>query len=127
MRNLHLLEAAIHGRVTPGLYRWRSEARPDTVAATVEGAGWRCAVIDGTAVVDRASFDAAWAAVTPATDAGTVVVYDDVAVFAGRDPRGWAGARDAMEVAVGRAAAGGRPLLVLLRGTGGAATELPEL
>ena len=133
------LAALLARRRPPGVYRWHSSLRAADVAHAVEHAGYRCFVLDGTAVTDKAAFldtcagtfalpewfgrnwdalhdcltDLSWA---PAR--GYVVLYDGWGMLARTDSDAWSVAYDVFGAVVESWRDTGTPLSVLLRGPG---------
>jgi hypothetical protein len=142
------LAALLAGYYPAGVYQFVSRAQPVTIAMTAQVHGWRCFVVNGQRIHNKATFlqvcgaamefpgyvhhnwdafeesvsDLSWA---PA--AGYLLLYDHVANFATQQPREWGMALTVLQEAVGTWGAQGRPFFVLLRGVGGFATALPRL
>ncbi|HEU4322766.1 MAG TPA: barstar family protein [Roseiflexaceae bacterium] len=144
---MNKIDALVAGEIPPGLYRFSSRARPDTLTEELAERGWRCFWLDGGTIDDKASFlracadamqfpdyfgrnwdaleeclnDLSW---VPAD--GYVLVYDQVARFVSAEPDEWSIAADIMSGAADSCAKAGTPLYVLLRGTAGLLPELPR-
>jgi len=138
MDNLRVgaLAPVLSGRRPPAIYRFGSRAKPASVLADLDDAGWRGFHLDGRTVEDKAGFlvaigtamafpgyfgrnwdaldecitDLEWA---PAT--GYVLLYDNVRRFAGNDPTAWKTARSVLSDAVSYWSSTPTPLYVLLR------------
>lgn len=137
------------GTRAPGLYRFSSRAQANTILNDLAQAGWQGFYLNGQAVYDKASFLHAAAAAMhfPAyfghnwdafeecirdfawvpTARGYVLLYDEVANFAGRDAQSWQTARAILAEAVAEWQARGVPLYVLLRRTWRFTPDLPWL
>lgn len=134
------LQRVLRQEFTPGLYRFRSEAEPETLAGEAQAAGWQYIHLDGATIKDKAGFLAAaktafampgyvgknWDALEEAVNDlswlppgnGYVVVYDSAQVFGEHNPRGFGVACAILEGAVQNWAANGVPFYVLMRGAG---------
>lgn len=136
------------GVTPPGVYRFTSRARPETVQHAVEGHGWRFFYVDGRTVHDKATFlrqfaqamgfpeyfghnwdafaevitDLAWA---PAP--GYLILYDHVANFAAHAPKEWSTALEILGEAVAAWQGRQQPMVILLRKSGRAAPAVPWL
>ena len=141
------LEAILKGSVAPGVYRFTSQASPETLMREACAHDWRLFYLDGHTITSKATFlaacraaldlpgycgdnwdaleecvnDLAWA---PAS--GYVILYDQVANFARRDPDSWAIALDILDTAVSNWSKSGTPLHVLLRNTARLTSEIAE-
>lgn len=126
----------------------RTRATTDSICQLVEEAAFRCFMLPGQSIHDKASFLRAcrdamkfppyfghnWDALDESiTDLswvparGYVVLYDAVAHFAMRDPTQWAVALDVLQSAVAHWQTTATPMYVLLRGTRGTAPAIPVL
>ena len=145
------LQALLADPAAAGLYRLASRRRTAALREEIERAGLRCAVLDGAAIADKASFlracadalafpayfghnwdaleecltDLSW--LSPAPAGGSVLLYTQAAPFIRQAPADWATARAILEAAVAHWRGTATPLSVLLRGTAGLAPDLPEL
>ena len=145
------LQALLTDPAATGLYRLASRKRTAVLRAEIERAGLRCAVLDGTAIADKASFlracadalafpayfghnwdafeecltDLSW--LSPAPAGGVILLYTQAAPFIRRAPADWATARAILEAAVAHWRGTATPLSVLLRGTAALVPDLPEL
>jgi hypothetical protein len=142
------LDSLFTGVVTPGVYRLRSNVTPASLAVLAAEYGWRLFYLEGSQIVDKATFlaaaataldfpsyfgynwdafeelinDLAW---TPAQ--GYVILYDDVAPFATRSAPEWQVALEILREATANWQRRGVPLIALLRRAGGAAPDAPLL
>lgn len=142
------LETILKGGVAPGVYRFASRAKAETIQEEAAAQGWRCFHLDGQAIADKTSFIAAcqaafslpgyfgknWDALEEclndlswAPAAGYIVLYDHVANFAEQDPTNWGTALYILRDAAGNWGHAGTPMVVLLRQTGRLEQPVPEL
>ena len=145
---MNALRAIVHGTVAPGVYRLRTRASADSICQLIDEADFRCFLLAGQTIHDKASFLRACSRVMafPAyfghnwdafdeciTDLswmparGYVVLYDAAAHFATSAPGEWAVALDVLQAAVDRWQTTATPMYVLLRGTRGTAPQIPVL
>ncbi len=142
------VEALFSGAVAPGIYRTGLRTAPATLAHAAESRGWRTFHLDGSALATKTQFleasaramdfpsyfghnwdafeeslnDMGWA---PAQ--GYLVVFDGVEYFARAQPEEFAVALDILRDSVRRWHELGTPLIVLLRGAGRTANDVPKL
>jgi hypothetical protein len=142
------VEALFSGAVAPGVYRTALRTAPASLARAAEGHGWRAFHLDGRELATKAQFleassralgfpgysghnwdafeeslnDMSWA---PAQ--GYLVVFDGAGGLARSQPDEFAVALEILRESVRRWAALGIPLVVLLRGAGSAAGDVPRL
>ena len=142
------VEALFSGAVAPGIYRTGLRTAPATLAHAAESRGWRAFHLDGSALATKAQFleagaramdfpsyfghnwdafeeslnDMSWA---PAQ--GYLVVFDGVEHFARAQPEEFTVALDVLRESVRRWHELGTPLVVLLRGPGRTANDVPKL
>lgn len=142
------VEALFSGAVAPGVYRTRLRAAPATLAHAAERQAWRAFHLNGRALATKAQFLTAsaramdfpsyfghnWDAfeeslndLTWAPAQGYLVVFDGAGHFAQAQPDEFAVALDILRESVKRWHKLGIPLIVLLRGTGRAASDVPKL
>ena len=142
------VEALFWGAVAPGVYRTRLRAAPATLAHAAERHGWRAFHLNGGALATKAQFLAAgaraldfpsyfgqnWDAfeeslndMSWAPARGYLVVFDGVAHFAQAQPDEFGVALDILRESVKRWHKLGTPLVVLLRGAGRMAGDVPKL
>lgn len=138
------LQAVLEGTIAPDVYRFSSRAEVATLMEEAADAGWRLFYLDGDAIEDKAGLMAAsqaafsfpgyvarnWDALEEAINdlawapaAGYVVLIDDVAALAARDPGTWATALEILDTAVENWGNAGKPMYVLLRRAGRTAPE----
>lgn len=131
-------QAILSGARPPGIYRFRSRARPAALQRALEQAGWRLFHLDGREIHDKASFLQAGAAAmafpayfrtnwdafeeclndlswTPAQ--GYVILFDHAGQFERNAPHDWAIALDIFEDAIMAWRMGGTPMYLLVRGS----------
>jgi hypothetical protein len=142
------LAQLFNGAVAPGVYRLTGRIPCALLAEGADHFGWRFFYIDGSSVLDKATFlpaaaeamdfpsyfghnwdafeemvnDLSWA-----PGAGYLLLYDDVAHFATYAPAEWAVALDILQNAIANWRTQGLPMIVLLRRGGSALSELPRL
>ena len=142
------VEALFSGAVAPGVYRTGLRTTPASLARAAESHGWRAFHLDGRELATKAEFletssralgfpgysghnwdafeeslnDMSWA---PAQ--GYLLVFDGAGGFARSQPDEFAVAVEILQESVRRWDALGIPLVVLLRGAGRAAGDVPRL
>ncbi len=142
------LSPLFSGQLTPGIYRLDMSQRAGALCNQVEERGWRCFLLDGSAVFDKHSFLSAsahamhfpayyghnWDAFEECiTDlswlpaAGYVLLYDHAVAFAAQHPQEWATAFAILDSTVAYWQQQGRPFFVLLRNAGRIAQTAPPL
>jgi len=133
------LQDVLGGKAPPGVYRFLGRAKPETISALAERAGWRCFCLDGTAIDGKAALldaisaaadfpaycghnwdaleeclrDLSWA---PAK--GYLILWDDARVLAKADPIVLTTALDILNSVARFWESQGVPLVVLLRRAG---------
>lgn len=138
----------LNGEVPSGVYRFPSRAKVETIQTEATERNWRCFYLDGSNIVDKASFMAAcrdafvlpaycgqnWDALEEclndlswAPAEGYIVLYDEVRHFAENDPTNWNTARDILRDAAANWAREGKNMVVLLRQAGRLEEPVPDL
>jgi len=141
-------EALFSGLIAPGVYRTDLRTSAAALARTAERHGWQAFHLDGRELATKADFleasaralrfpsyfgqnwdafeeslnDMGWA---PAQ--GYLVVFDGAGSFARAQPNEFAVALDILRESARRWHEQGTPLIVLLRGAGRVAGDLPRL
>ena len=143
------LQRLLDGDLAPEVYRSLSRADADRLAQRVERAGWRCFVVRGAGVSDKAALLAAfaqsmafpsyfgynWDALSDVlcdlgwapTQRGYVLLLDDLAPLAAGAPEVFATLLQVLRGAVAFWRDTATPLVVLLRRAGRPAGTLPRL
>lgn len=142
------LDNLLTGKTTPNVYRLTSRAAATTITNRVEKAGWRCFVIDGDTIQNKRSFietssralnfptwsgknwDAFYDSLTSLSQSpadGYVVLYENFANFATDQAQEWQMALEILQDAVRFWQQHNKPMIVLLRKTGGVVNHLPAL
>ena len=142
------LDVIFAGEVPSGVYRFASRAKADQIQAEAAAHDWRCFYLDGSDIVDKASYLAAcqaafalpayfgrnWDALEEclndlawAPAAGYIVLYDHAANFAEPDPANWGTALYILRDAAGNWGHAGKCMVVLLRQAGRLEQPVPTL
>lgn len=145
---MNALHSVVNGTVPPGIYRLLTRATTASICKFLEHADFRCFVLAGQIISDKASFLRAcseamgfpayfghnWDALDECiTDLswvpgrGYVVLYNAVAHFATSDRAQWTIALDLLQTAVAHWQTTPTPMYVLLRDTRGTTPDIPVL
>ncbi len=137
------------GHLTPGVYRWASRWSTARLAARAQREGWRCFVVEGWAINDKASLLAACAGACgfPAyfghnwdalldmlrdlswapTERGYLLIWNASRCLAWCSPHDFDVALDVLREAVAFWSPTDTPMTVLLRGAARSAEAVPRL
>lgn len=133
------LSRLFSGEIPPGIYLLDMGERAQTLCAQIERHGWRCFLLDGSAVYDKRSFleaiahamhfpsyagrnwdafeelitDLSWAEAP-----GYILIYDHAAPLVAQHPQAWNTVYSILADAVADWAKRSRPFYVLLRNPG---------
>lgn len=143
------LQDLLTGAAAPGIYRLTSRRTPANIAAQAEVRGWRVFHLDGAHVASKNEFLAAcaqamgfpahfghnWDALVDSlrdlswapAGRGYLVLYDNAGRFAAAQPQEFATAVDILRSSVTSWQEKASPMVVLLRGAGRAAGDVPKL
>lgn len=145
---MHRLAPLFSGEKSPGLYRFGSWAKPESILAEVEAHSWQGFHINGKQITDKTSFiqqfadalsfpdyhgsnwdafedcitDMAW---LPA--AGYIVIYDHVRYFPFGDRDDWQMAKTILTDVTSYWETKGRPMYILMRGTWWTAWDIEKI
>jgi RNAse (barnase) inhibitor barstar len=142
------LQPLFLGQRSPGVYRYASRAKAQSILHTVAYHGWRGFAVDGNRVVNKQTFleqsaksmnfpsyfgrnwDAFWDSIRDLSwckASGYVLLYDHVRHFATMQPHEWQTALELLSEAAADWNSHAVEFYVLLRGAGRTAPEVPWL
>lgn len=145
---MNTLNSLYAGEVAPGVYQLTSRAKPESILEEVADRGWKGFFVDGTGIVDKATFlnrfaaalgfpsyfghnwDAFEESITEMTWApapGYVILWDEMANFADAAPDQWNTAHAILRQAAAYWQERDVPFYVLVRGTRHHGRDIPNL